>query len=614
VLLLSQISGQDEVPLAGFADSADARVLHYLPVGLGLARDAQGEEDFMLLRYRSLSTAATPEGAAGGLLRGRWQLQAPPSSTLAAAQAAGWMPKAVGFVRGFSRLLLRSQVGGESMQTGAWRSLTLSGSEVVSYSVGLSPDEVQLLHALVEGGGSIIEVEAELVYQGLRGGLPYLASADRDALRAALATALGSDAVREDQIVAAFLSLPSGAPNLLRWQPLCADAQADEVTLRTELAHRAAARFFVMEPAGAEREPARYRLRVAADEPERVSIDLSGYRIEARSLQLSWSMSELYAALPPGPARERCFPEVALARPFAATTIHVICDLSFESRGLLRVHVDLKFPGAGGVPEHRGLDFDGSRRVVRVPAIYPALTTSFAVEYRITATLAPPGGSGWPITWRRDYRRAQGTVVEISGQTAELDFLYLEAEVGCFVKARSFEITVADSVPPRALSLTQEQPRACIPLPGHLPSAALMLRCVALPRADAPAEPQVLWDAALAGRTLRIMAAQLELWEPDLITLQLDAESARRCAYISVNIASAERPPSEREESTVYWLTPGEPRVVPLLRSSVFEPLAFRYRLHYVPRDADGATRSMVSTDWLSARGAALTVKLPASP
>ena len=198
------ITGLPPAGLVLFPDHRDSRVLHYLPAEVGLATEPSGEPDFLLLRYRGDSS-----GAAGGLLRWRLELAPPPPFWSTAAEAAGWRPRAVAFDEGRFRFRLRSLVEAARDEAGDWHSITAAGHELAATSVGLTPRETQFLQLLLEAGGSVVEVELELSYRGLVPGIPWLATAQTAALKTYLAALLPPAAVREDEVVAAFLSLPT---------------------------------------------------------------------------------------------------------------------------------------------------------------------------------------------------------------------------------------------------------------------------------------------------------------------------------------------------------------------------------------------------------------------
>ncbi|HSF43246.1 MAG TPA: hypothetical protein VLT87_25825 [Thermoanaerobaculia bacterium] len=594
-MLLFAESGSPLPGITAFPDHLEERVLHVLPAALRAVATPDGDPDFFVLRYHGDFATAS-----GGLLHLRLELEPPPVSG-----EDGREIRQVGFDGGRFRLVLRSLLEGDDAEAGDWHPVSLAGREVAAPAVGLTPQEAQILETLLADGRSVVEVEVELGYRGLVPGMPWLVTADAAALAAQLAALLPAAPVRADGVVAAFLSLSAGDAAPLRWRPLADGAEEpSRDAILAETALRALDRLFVREP---DEEPL-YRLREdAAAGAATISWDLAPPRQERRRHTLSWSVSELHARLTDEAARRRVFPVVTQVSPFAAVDVHVLNQVPFDPGYLRKVVVDVRYTGEAGVPEFRSFVFDGGPDVARFSTFYPAASIPFTLDYRLTATLAPPNGTGWPVVQKGGWIRAAGLVVEASRRTLGLDFVRLEAEPAVFEKAAAVDITLTDGpeTPPLALlSLTAARPGVWVALPGQDPAAPLAARAEARALADG-LPPCLLREGPLAGRELKVSAYQLEVLEPDRITIELDPEAAPRFAYVAVTVAPL------GGEPRMHTLNPGEPWVWSFFRSSVFDPIRFRYRLDYVAFGADHATRPLASTDWSVAEGSALLVRPP---
>jgi hypothetical protein len=166
-------------------------------------------------------------------------------------------------------------------------------------------------------------------------------------------------------------------------------------------------------------------------------------------------------------------------------------------------------------------------------------------------------------------------------------------------KASAIEISVAAST----LILTKEQSSAWIALPNSSPENAIPIRCIA----KSSNTSYILIDRTTTERNLRIAAYQLEIFDPDEITLTLDPESDSQFHYVAISLAQSSSTSTQRRE-----LTSSQPLVWKLFgRRSVFDPVRFRYQIHYVAYDDDRNTLPIASTEWVIAEGNALTIRPP---
>ena len=343
-----------------------------------------------------------------------------------------------------------------------------------------------------------------------------------------------------------------------------------------------------------------------------MSWDLIPPRQELQYHSLGWSVTQIYNQLTDPDARQRFFPTVTQVSPFAEVDVRVINRVPIDPDYLRRVTVDLRYSGPSGVPEFRTITFDGRTDVARFRTVYPAGTTAFQLDYRLTATLAPPNGVGWPTVRRGEYQPADGFVVEIERRALGMDFVEIGADAAVFETAAAIEVAVLTSAAAGTeqqsvaqLTLTAAKPAAWVALPDVDPATVLRGRATALAQAD-PATACVVRDGTILGRRVRITADELEVLEPDRVSIELDPEVTEFFALVLVHIA-----PLDGDEK-YFSLTPGEQKLWNLFRGSVFEPVRFRYRLDYVAYDSEGHTLPLATTDWTIAEGTSLLVRPPA--
>ncbi len=615
MLLFSSIKDSPLPQMVAFPDHLDEHRLYYLPEGTGLSETSTGDRDFFLLRYRGDFSAV-----AGGLLHMQLEFKALATELLDDLQAKGWRIHPVSFSVGRFRLGVRSMLEGATEQVGAWHEVLLGSEEVLASMVSLTPHETELLQGSLEDGRSVVEIDLDLRYRGLVPGMPWLVTAQTAALKTKLAPLLGNGSIRSDQVVAAFLSLPDLQDGSLNWQPLESDIAASQETILTEVAFRSLEVFFQKEPTPPLEIPHYHLLPASNTDPSTFSWDLISPRQEERSLVISWSISELYQELTDLEERRKYFPVVSQVNPFEQVSIYVVNHLPFDANYLQEVQVDLRFTGPTGVPTYKSYTFTGEKEIVSFTTIYPALTNTFQLDYRITATLAPLTGDGWTTLWKRDFATADGLVVEVSRKTADIDFVQVEAELQAFEKVDSIEVTLLlagehaseSSDPPTPLVrllLNRDKPTSWVALPGNDPDSQLHVRCLASPLGGVTAPPYTLFDGPLPSREVKIAAYQLEVLEPDRITISLDPETAPHFAYVAVSLAPITA--AETDEGKLYTLSPDKPRTWTIFRNSVFDSIRFRYRITYVAFDDSRHTLPMTSTIWSVAEGTLLTVRPP---
>ncbi|MEM8806322.1 MAG: hypothetical protein AAGF01_09885 [Cyanobacteria bacterium P01_G01_bin.38] len=607
-------------PPQTLSDHLNDQVVHYLPPGVTLAQTASGLPDFFLLRY-----AGDFATAKGGLLRLQLQFKPASEEMQHDSAASGRHLRAVAFDQGYFRVRLRSQLTDELEQVGSWHALSLTGPTLATTALGLAAREAEILKQLLEEGRNSVEVELDLRYQGLVPGIPGLVTADVPALRAHLLAHLGAEPVRADQVIAAVLSLPETNPPLTwrSFQPEQPEPIREDFL--TETAWRALESLFQPQPAASLRESARYRLRPATeDAPSVLSWDLLTPRLAERAYPLIWQSGELAPYLTDPDQRQTLFPVVNQLGLFGTTEIHVVNHLPCDPHYLQEIRVALRFLGRAGVPEYHSVVFTpDSATLAQLRVVFPALTP-FQLDYQVTAVLAPPGGSGWPTVRKQDFVAADGTVVEINRQTADLEMVQVSAEPSVFEQASRLVVelgpkeapdqTPDDSVraaDPTQVTLTAEHPSAWVTLPGVAPDTPLQMRCVAYPTAGIEGSAYIVMAGDVLNREVHIAAYQLEVLAPDYITLQ-SAAPADQFAFVAVAVAPLSAP--AEDEGRLYSLPPGESRRWPLFRTHVFEALQFRYQIHYVAYDAAGQSQPMATTEWVMSTETSLWVSPPTYP
>lgn len=607
-------AGQPLLPgVTAFCDHLDSRVLYYLPTGLSLLTDPTGAPDFFLLRYHGDDASVQ-----GGLLRFRLGFTALDAALLEQVTAAGWAVRAVDFAAARFRLRLRSWQAGEADQTGDWHPVTAVGRELLAPALALDARETRFLELMLSDQRSAVEVELDLHYVGLTPAQPWLAAVDTATLRTALTSLLPAEAVRADQVVAALLALPTVAgATAIRWQALEPDAvrPPDEVLL-TEVAWRALDRLFTRQGEPPLGEPALYQLRLpAAGDPLELAWDLRIPRHEQRACLLQWSVLDLLQTLPTPAERDRLFPAIAQVSPFAKVDLHVINRVPFDPAFLRKVVVDLRYSGAAGVPEYRTFTFDGSSEVQRCSVFYPAVVAAFQLAARLTTTQAPPNGSGWPLVRRGDFVPVAGPLVEITRERVGLDFVRVEVEAEIFAKAAGLTValfaadpdqppaSIDSSSPLLQVELTAERRHHWLALSGVAPTAELYVQVTAHAPTEGGLPPYRVYSGRVLNRQIRVAAYQLEVLDPDPVTIQLDPTVAARFALVNVTVASLDG--AER----TYGLTAEQPVVWYCFRESVFAPLCYRYRLAYVALDEQGQTLPLVTTAWTTTQASSLVIR-----
>lgn len=587
-----------------FRDHADQRLLHYLPAELDLVRAADGTPGFFLLRYSGDGSQVQ-----GGLLRFRLGLTPLPDAVRVAVDAAGWQLRPAMFSGARFRLQLRTLEQGASPAAADWHAATQSGREIAADGVGLNARETQFLEQMLADGRSAVQVDLDLRFAGLVEGCPWLVSADRAALKEMLRQRLPAGPVREEQIAAAFVSLPQGSASPLTVRALQPGAvRPERDTLMSLVAGNAASNLFQAEPSvGVFDEPLYLLPEAAATDAGTVAWDLLPNRQRTSSYQLHWEIAPFLATLDTPEKKKAVFPSVSTVTPFSPVQIYVINRVPYDAAGLQRATVDLRFVGAAGVPEFRSLTFDGGTDVRTVQTFFPA-AGDLQLTRRITAVYAPPGGTGWPVVRKSDFEPVRGLMVDVSRAALKTDFVRVDVEPSVFGLASSVDVQfyATDRSPAPAplagVILTPARPATWVSLPNIDPVQDVFTRVLVSAGAPAAAPPVLLRSGLVIDRTVRVAGSHLEVLDPDRITIQLDDTAAQVFAHVEIDLTAT--PGQER----TYTLHAGELVVWNVFRASIFEPVQYRYRLRTVSRTPDGRTLPEKSTDWISGKDLTLQV------
>jgi hypothetical protein len=595
-----QLPALDPSPVSAttcFIDHDDSTLVYALPAGLEAATIPGGETDFLLARYRDETASVT-----GGLLRVRLDWTALPPDQLQQAADNGLTVRPVPLDACRTRLVRRVVGEGTGSAVGPTRPAMPDGALAVVVNVALDKNEVQVVQDLLESETDVLDLRLEADYRGLVPGVPWLVKADRATLVAQLAPLLGPDAVDADHIETAMRSVAESPQSPFQLTPLAADAtRPDPADIGTEMARRTLGSLFVAAETAGTTGAAIYRLG-PADGPA-IVVDLLVPRQASQTLELSWSITALYASIDDPARREELFPTVEPGEPFEEVVIPIVCQAEFDDAYLRSVDLSVRWTGITGTPEFKSFTFTTSGAVERLHAVYPALTSELALASKTRATLAPAGGSGWPVVLDRPYHDQPKPLIAVDGAELGLEFVRVEVEQEVFATAGSIAVTIsgADGLAapslPATVSLTAAVRAHWLALPGVAADAQLAAQVEASPPVGEPLAPVLLRSGLVVDRRVAVTGADVEVSEPDLLTVRLAETAALRFAYVEITL----EPGAGRAQTRT--IDPGSSEVFALRRASIFAPFRYRYRLDLVPYDDNHQTEPMVTTDWTEVDG-----------
>ena len=591
---------------ATFHDHAKPDIVYYLPNELTLLSAAGGDPDFYLLRYHGDASLIE-----GGLLRFRLGFKPLPDAVKQPVAAAGWDLREAGFESARFRLRFRSLREGQSDELGEWHRLSVASRELVAPAISLNSHETNFLETLLADGLNPVEIDFDLRYSGLVRGMPWLVSAQTVKLRSLLLPSLPAGPVRADQVAAAFLSLPQAEADPLQYHALERGVpMPSRDAILAETAVRSLETLFERSPGSDEFAPVTYLLRSEDTCPPAMSWDLLPARKEMHNHAVSWAVGPFVQNIDTEEKRNRIFPSITNVSPFSQVEIHVINRVPYDPHFLTKAAIDLRYTGAAGVPEVRSFSFNGAADVQTFRTFFQTAST-FQLNYRLTTTLAPPGGIGWPVVRKGEFIPAKGLVVEINREATGLDFVEVECEPDVFTKAGSILVMLYSSDPGAAtpapqplvqLTLNSTRPIASVALPGISPVADIFTRVEARSGVNPEAPPVLLRCGRVESRSVHIAEFQVEVLDADRISVQLDPLVADRLVLVRVTLAPLVG------DGASFTLSAGQPVLWNFFRDGIFDPIAYRYQVDYVAIDGQGRTLPMVSTGWSEAHGTSLVI------
>lgn len=582
-------------PGEGFPDHEDPRVLHMLPRGLDMVREADGTPRFALSRFRD-----TTIDAAGGVMHLELDLATLDPELLGAAAVDGWVLRLVGFTA--ARARLRSHVPGfpDADAPDAWKPARLSSRTLMVEKHLFDARTAQMLDQLLSSEAGDIEVEVEARYEGLEEPMPVLVSADLHEVAALLR--LEAEGATHDRIEAAILSAPTGTGSPFRLERLEGELVTDSPALRRFLALAIRGDILTALPSDDAWADPRYQWREDIAVEGRRSWDLSVYRRSTRTWQGRWSLRSFIGGLDPS-ERAALFPAFSAIAPFSVVPVTLIAPVGLDPRFVRRVQVDVLASGPGGVPQQRSFVYPPTPAFHRFAVTYPALTDSFELSATIAATLSPLAGAV-PALPRPLGRRALavGSAVAWTAADAGFETLAISAMPGLFERALRIAVSVTDNGELLCLAdLMREASDANLAWATR--PATPVVRAVA--HRDASEGPAVTIHEGPAEGSLLLRPEMLDVLEPDVVLVSLDASTAGNAAYVAITLAD----PTGRQRS--FSLEAGETVEWRCWGASRFDPLAYDYRVQHIPRLPDGATLPLVTGEWRRAGEPALHVILP---
>lgn len=585
----------------GFPDHEVQRLLHVLPAGMTLAREANGTPRLAISRYRDTTIEAR-----GGLLHLELEFAALDRGLVAASAADGWNLRLVSFRDARARLKSSVPDVAQGGVLGNWSDVALSHRALLAENHLIDVHSIQMLDDLIRSGAGDVEVEIEARFDGLDRTLPVLVNADLAALLrlfgAHMPGALEGEAVTFAEIEAAALSAAVGSASPFRLNQLNHAGIEDSPLLRRLVALAIRDDLFArIDNPDHWAEPL-YRLRNDLPEGSR-SWDLSIARLRDRNWVSRWSLLSFLRSVPDA-QRDALFPALSDIAPFERTELALIGPAGLDSRFVRRVQLDVTTTGPGGVPEQRSFVYPSRPAFDRLTVVYPAFTTPFKMSAQIAATLAP-FARALPALPQRLERRAlsvEGTAVRWSPADAGFAMLAVTSMPGLFDLAKRIEVLVlADNRPLCIATLTGNEPDATLAWPAQ--TAEVVAKVTAFREASG-GHGVVMYEGP-ATASLRLRPDQLLVLDPDRVKVNLNPGSMVNAVYASITLLDAtgrKRTIRLDEEQSIEW---------PCWRASRFDQLSYEYQIMWVPRLPDGTVLPLVVGEWVKGNTTELTIVLP---
>ncbi|WP_370942053.1 hypothetical protein AB5J62_23390 [Amycolatopsis sp. cg5] len=567
-----------------FPDHAEPHVLHQLPAGLKLTKDADGTPRFQLVRFR---------GNESGSVRGAF-VHAELVFDRGAGTADGdWIVRPVIFDRARFRLLHWVSTLADATPVGEWQTATPRGSIAIGETVSLDSKGVQILDKVLTSGTGGFDVELEASFEGIVPGFPAVVTADLAALHQRLKSGLpGGTPAPIEAVRAAFLGLPDD-PAVLKLEIFDGVSTRDKVL--AELAERAVADLF--DRVGDDWAAPLYRLKPSATGARYWDLQLP--RFTSRIWRTGWSVSGLFASLTPE-QRAKHFPELSSVDPFAEVTVTVINQLPADSKFLTGSRVDVSYTGPSGTRERKSLSFNGDRTIERFSAFYPVFTDEFGLTGEFVGSLAPAPDAQppWPVAIGPVPLTPVDEVIRVTPADVGLAVIRAEADPGFFTRAYTADLTVTSGGKRVAAArLTESRASAAIVIPqGEFEVVAEAAET------SEPSSVRVEIGRYAGVDTVRVPAAAVQVIMPDEVTVVL---TTAELAYAAVTLQD----PAGRTRT--MRLDPDTPVTWPCWRTSVFGRIRYRYQLSYVAVGPDGHTQPMKTTSWRDATTSRLSLGKP---
>lgn len=579
-----------------FPDHRDPRRLYALPDRLELQMDDALSPRFALLRF-----ANDDLDGGGGLIQAALQWRRTDLDQLAAAvgERTVELPAAASAE---ARLVLRGTAADTVLEAGQWQPLRASSADALSITHHLTRQDSQILAALTrepgEGGPQPVELELRCVVPGLRPGLPWTAEAEVPALFELLRAQLPGDRpCTAVELEMAFLGLPAG---VLSFRPATPGEPAvPDETLRRIAARRALETFLRPVPGGHEWHPGALP---AAGVP-RAAWGLGSPTPDTLTRTLRWSIRDLYET---HGQRDDVFPVVTPFQPLKKASVCVLCALPMHPEGLAQLDVELRFRGASGAPVHKTLVFDGSRGLATVGVVLPAFGSGLELGFRTTLYVARDGQPPRTLSSGPDFQPVAGLQVVVDRVHCGVRPLCLRCDAAVWRHTDAVDGRVATATGRVFdLRLTPGRPLRWLVLQGE---DALASATVEVSVALAHGERHVLRAEPLLGDEVLVTGWALEPAAPDVLTLRLAESLAARSALVAVELIPGPALPADGASGTWLTLDPHQTSTWSHWRDSVLQPPGYAWRLHWVERDASGATRPLRDTPWQTGQANELTV------
>ncbi len=574
---------------SAFADHVDPTLGYLMPSGLALAESPNAVPAFTMLRY-----AAGDGRTTGGVLQAAFEPRTP---DVPIPQGARLTPAPA--AQGELRLTLRTSAAARQ-RASQWTPVSLANGRAVSQPLHFDRSEAVLFEALTRETTDTLSAELQLQTVGLRRGPPADARLDVARVDRHLRRRLGDRPVTSKDILPVVLEL--AVPDAVTFQPRSggpAGLPGTDALLR-EAAAWAQIRLFEPEPRS---DGARLRYTGFPHGQTRAVWPLDLNRRETRAVTLDWSISAWWQGLPPAEI-ERHFPQGFGYRPVGETAVHMFNAVPLHPQHVREARLDVRWTSARGVPEHATVKFtpDGPA-THRLPAHFLTGPNAFGFETRASVLLSPPSGRGWPRPWPRrpDFAPVgETTVYTLTPAEIGLRVTELSVEPAAFAACAGvrFRLWRGDAAGPADATVAEWEATAADPrAPLALTDAGtepLFVHASAVPPAGHAGAEATLLAGPLTADRLTVTLADVQPAGPERVSVRLDPATAATTRLAFVEIRTAPGGSGAR----MLRLPLDEPIEVPVWQRSIFDPLAYAWRLTTVKVDAEGRTEPMATGPW----------------